>query len=291
MSALENTTILVGVDGSQGSIEALAWAGMVAEDLGTRVTAAMVWRDRLASDRPYSDIPERPPDNIDHQLIEQLEKAVEAAGLDDVGYLPLRGSTHEALIEASARDDVALVVVGTRGLGPIAGLLLGSVSRKLLFATTCPLVLVPRGTGLMRIQSVVVGIDGSPVSEAAAVWSAMLCANLKASATVVHCLDTGAEHSSDRLDEIMTEAQLRFEKAHCAVFRGLEVPHESVVENGDPRLCLIKIATTEMAGLIIIGQHGEGQVSGLGGTASYLVRHSPLPLTIIPGPTDIESAA
>jgi nucleotide-binding universal stress UspA family protein len=89
-----------------------------------------------------------------------------------------------------------------------------------------------------------------------------------------------------RAREIMTRAQFDFESECCGVFRGLGVAHEPVIERGDPRRCLIETAQAEEAGLIVVGQRGAGQFDGLGGTASYLVRHSPLPLAIIPPPPD-----
>lgn len=286
MPSPETRTILVGVDGSRGSIKALQWAATLADRFGTTLTAAMAWKHVPEVDRFAGGIPVRPPDDIEHELLELLHKAVAEAGLHDVACVPLRGPADEALQEASSQPDVALLVVGTRGLGPIAGLLLGSVSRKLLFSVTCPLVLVPEGAGQAEVDRVVLGIDDSPVSEAVAAWGATLCARLGARAFIVHCIEAGAEHSPQRLDEIMTVAELSFEKEHCAVFRGLGVPHEAAVNNGDPRVCLIDTAVRANAGLIVVGQHGTGQFSGLGGTASYLVRHSPLPLAIIPSSPD-----
>ena len=276
-------TILVGVDGSQGSVEALKWAGALAEHLGMKITAAMAWKH--APEPTGSVTPRRPPDEIEHQLMEQLHRAVDAASLENVDCLPLRGQAHDALQKASTRADVAMLIVGTRGLGLISGLLLGSVSRKLLFSVKCPLILVPHGSH-HRVDHVVVGLDGSPVSDTVAAWSAALCSRSGASASIVRCIEAGAEHSTDRLDEIMTVSHLSFDKDHCKVFRGLGVPHEPVVKDGDPRVCLIEKAKKENAGLIVVGQHGTGQFSGLGGTASYLVRHSPLPLAIIPSSPD-----
>lgn len=289
MNEPETRTILVGVDGSQGSIQALIWAASLAENLGTTVTAAMAGRRPRRSDRSSTNDSEHPPEDLDAQLVAQIRRTTDAAGLEYVDRLPLRGTAYEALIEASARSDVAMLVVGTRGLGPIAGLLLGSVSRRLLFGTKCPLILVPQEAQPLEIDHVVVGLDGSPVSEAAASWTATLCLRLGAAATVVRCIDPGAEHSSERLDEIITVSHLTFEKDHCAVFRGLGVAHEAAIENGDARICLIETAKAKKAGLIVVGQHGEGQFTGLGGTASYLVRHSPLPLAVIPKARDLET--
>jgi nucleotide-binding universal stress UspA family protein len=55
-----------------------------------------------------------------------------------------------------------------------------------------------------------------------------------------------------------------------------------VITHSDPRSALIDIAASAHAGLIVVGRRGEGQFRGLGGTTSYLVRHSPIPLAVIP---------
>ena len=291
MNTAETRKVLVGVDGSDASIEALKWAATLAEHLGIGVTAAVAWRNIPKVVHPATGTPERPPDDIEHQLDALLHEAADSAEIENLEYLTLRGPAADALEEASRRPDVALLVVGTRGLGPITGLMLGSVSRKLLFSVKRPLVVVPQAQGPKDFDHVVVGLDGSPVSEAVAAWTATLCSGLGAAATVVRCIDPGAEHSVERLDEMMTVSHLSFDKDHCAVFRGLDVPYEPVVTNGDARICLIETAIRNHAGLIIVGQHGSGQFAGLGGTASYLVRHSPLPLAIIPMASRLEASA
>jgi nucleotide-binding universal stress UspA family protein len=66
--------------------------------------------------------------------------------------------------------DAALVVLGDRGLGGFTGLLLGSVAVSLAAHAACPVVVV-RGpefdASAPRVEPVVVGVDGSPASEAA----------------------------------------------------------------------------------------------------------------------------
>ena len=56
----------------------------------------------------------------------------------------VQGPATEVLLKTADGLDASLIVVGTRGLGPLAGLLLGSVSRQLLFATDRPLALIPQ---------------------------------------------------------------------------------------------------------------------------------------------------
>ena len=59
-----------------------------------------------------------------------------------------------------------------------------------------------------------------------------------------------------------------------------------VVAHCDPRVALLETAASNEADLTVVGRRGEGQFRGLGGTASYLVRHSPSPLAVTPDSSD-----
>lgn len=59
-----------------------------------------------------------------------------------------------------------------------------------------------------------------------------------------------------------------------------------VVAHCDPRVALLETAASNEADLTVVGRRGEGQFRGLGGTASYLVRHSPIPLAVTPDSSD-----
>ena len=79
-------------------------------------------------------------------LDEQLSEAVAALGDgSEVSGRVLEGDAASELAEASAELD--LLVLGSRGYGPSAAVLLGSVSRALVRSAACPVVVLPRGGG------------------------------------------------------------------------------------------------------------------------------------------------
>ena len=141
-------TIGCGFDGSQESWEALAWAA----DLARRRRAHLL---TLAVHAPvaFGGVPtagvigyQSANDTLRAALDEQLGEAVAALDHDSQasGRL-LDGDAASELTEAS--DELDLLVLGSRGYGPIRTVLLGSVSRALVRSAACPVVVLPRGAG------------------------------------------------------------------------------------------------------------------------------------------------
>ena len=142
MSAAEGKRIVVGVDGSPVSIQALEWAVRQAGLTGAVVDAVCAWQFPVSYGWAVTD-------DTDYGALaaEALEKAIaEARHLDES--VELRGHVIEqnaaqALLDASHGAD--LLVVGSRGHGGFTGSLLGSVSNHCVHHATCPVVVI-RGT-------------------------------------------------------------------------------------------------------------------------------------------------
>ncbi len=138
--------VLVAHDGSRHSTEALRVAVRHAAALGWPVTVVRAWSIVTA---PRPETWERgyvpPVDDFAAATLAVLQRDVAAVVSDnpevDVTATVVQGPPGEALIEASGRVD--LVVVGSRGRGGFAGLLLGSVSDQVVRHARCP-VLVTR---------------------------------------------------------------------------------------------------------------------------------------------------
>ena len=280
MTAHAQGAILVGVDNSPDSDIAAAWAVKIACATGSPIRAVTAWTTRAPSDL----------EGVDDDIAEAnahtgstSAESLHTAGLAGLEVIAVRGPAADVLLKTANTLDASLLVVGTRGLGPLAGLLLGSVSRQLLFATDRPLALIPRQSTLnpQPLTRVLVGVDCSPVAQRVLTWSARFCAELGVSATIVRCADPGCERPPGHVERYDEQIKDETEQA-LAVFRNRGVQYTLEVCNLDPRVALPETAARDRAGLIVIGTRGAGHFSGLGGTASYLVRHSSLPITVIP---------
>lgn len=273
-------SILVGFDGSPNASVAAAWAVAIGHRMNLPVTAMDVWTEIPS---PYMDRIDDHVAEVNAQKIDTATKTLSNAGIEGVEVAAESGAVAEVLINTADKLDATMLVVGTRGLGPLSGLLLGSVSRSLLFATRRPLVVVPSDSTLNppELTRVLVGLDRSPVALRVASWAARFCADLGVPATIVRCADPGCERPPGLVDEVDDRARADTDEILDA-FRELGVDYAIAVAHCDPRVALVDIAVSTGSGIIVIGTRGEGQFRGLGGTASYLARHSPVPLAVIP---------
>jgi nucleotide-binding universal stress UspA family protein len=280
MTGQPQQPILVGVDGSPNASVAAAWAVAAGHQTKAPVKAVAAWTELLS---PYMD---RIDDHVTEMNAQTRDAAVEAlhdAGIDSIEVTAEPGVVADVLLDAADGLDASMLVVGTRGLGRLSTLLLGSISRYLLFSTRRPLVIVPSepAHGPPELTRVLVGIDRSPIAHRVAAWSARLCADAGVPATIVRCADPGCERPPGHVTRVDDNAKAEAEEV-LEPFRDLGVDYDIVVAHCDPRVALVETAVSTRSDMIVIGTRGEGQFRGLGGTASYLARHAPVPLAVIP---------
>ncbi|GIF45071.1 universal stress protein [Actinoplanes xinjiangensis] len=140
--------IVVGVDSSAGSAEALRWALAHARLTGATVEAVTAWQVPPMFAYAYGWT----PTGIDDAgIIRYAEKTLaetvaQVQGEDDhpvpVTTRVLGGPAAQVLIEASKGAE--LMVLGSHGHGAFAGMLLGSVSQHCVEHATCPTVVIPK---------------------------------------------------------------------------------------------------------------------------------------------------
>ncbi len=139
--------IVVGVDASESSRRALAWAlceGRLRRAL-VEVLAAWNYLDQTAI-TGHDFTAEFDQDDADaavRAIIDDVQEADPDLADADVRITAVCDLPARALLQAAAGAD--LVVVGARGVGGFEGLLLGSVSQQVVQHAPCPVVVVPHG--------------------------------------------------------------------------------------------------------------------------------------------------
>ena len=133
--------VVVGVDGSESSFEALRWAAHYVHVAGGSLQAVISWHYPV--DYGYAAVP-----IADMDLAGWAHEAVQAAIVEVEKEFPglsiservLEGPPASVLVQAA--DGADLLVVGSRGHGGFAGVLLGSVSTHVVHHAPCPVVVV-----------------------------------------------------------------------------------------------------------------------------------------------------
>ena len=132
--------IVVGVDGSANSVQALRVAESIATALKARVEAIACWDYPSIWAEPLALGPEDLEADAKKALSEGLAAAFGATTPANVDSKLLHAPARPSLIEAS--KDAAMLVVGRRGRGGFAGLLVGSVSSACISHALCPVLVV-----------------------------------------------------------------------------------------------------------------------------------------------------
>lgn len=129
--------ILVGIDGSTHAQTALVWAAEEAQLRGVRVRAVLCWYLSIAGSNLKVKTTEADAlallEGAAAHLPEELRQLVDLVPVND---LPVPG-----ILDLAATS--ALVVVGSRGIGGVKGLVLGSVSRTIVERSPVPVVVIP----------------------------------------------------------------------------------------------------------------------------------------------------
>lgn len=169
--------ILVGIDGSAESDAAIRWAAQEAVLRHLPITLMHVVAPTLVTwpietlEFSYQQWQHDNARHVTEQAQKTLQTALGDATAPDV-HVRLR---HDGVVTelSTASRKASLVVVGSRGMGPIGGAMLGSVSRSLLHHARCPVV-VAKAKGVKphnQPSPILLGIDGSPASEAATAFA------------------------------------------------------------------------------------------------------------------------
>jgi nucleotide-binding universal stress UspA family protein len=283
--------IVVGVDGSASSQQALRWAAAEAAFRGTPLVAVMAWgyldQHHHPADAPFA--PNYSEADAHLALASYVTDALGPDATDAVDLHPVCDLPARALLEAS--EDAEMVVVGARGRGGFAGLLLGSVSQKVLHHAPCPVAIVhgqedpPSAEHAARI---VVGVDGSSGGDTALRWALVEARLRGAIVDVVHAWHMPFVAPYPYMTVGFDTAT--FEKAaRDTLDRAIERAHPTADDRIIPVLALsgasaLLIETAKGADLVVVGCHGASAVKAalIGSVSQQVAMHGPCPVVVLP---------
>ena len=255
--------VLVGLDGSDASRAALAWAADLTRRCGLELAVA-----RVADD----DATGAAHDELAGWCGETLGGEVPAS-------LHVRPGDASAALPALAQElEADLLVVGERGSSGLVTVHLGSVAHALARRTPLPLGLVPPDAQ-PEAEHFVVGVDGSPASEHALALVTALARRLEVAVTAVHV--------TEPLDATAGPTDWR-EQAHARVAEWIEPARRADVEvsieiapDYDPATAIARVAESHAGAVAVIGDAGR-----LARLPLRLAHHTSAPVLLVPPPPD-----
>ncbi len=285
------TSIVVGVDGSASADEAVRWAALTAQREGRDLAIVHAFGTPNNGYAPGLVIPQDVIDAISDDATTIVDKAAGVASAV-APKLSVTTKTFNGSAAAVLRDlstQVAAIVLGSRGRGGIAGALLGSVSTDVAAHAHCSVTVV-KGPGSAG-GPVVVGVDCSPVSEAAVAEAFAQADARKASLVAVHTYtdlaadelysygmgETQMQRLADEAGESLSERLAGFTQDYP------DVPVEKIVVADGPAQRIIDLAKS--AQLVVLGSRGRGGFRGLllGSTSQKVMHEATCPVEIIKG--------
>lgn len=197
------------------------------------------------------------------------------------------GNSAAALLDEAA--DATLLVVGSRGLGGFRGMLLGSTGIQVASHSPCPAVIV-RQAADPGATKVVVGLDGSELSQAALTWAFDYASRHQLTLHAVHAwtlpsfdlLAAPAGPAPVDVDAI-AEEERRSTAESLAGFasRYPDVTIEETVIKQSPAKALLE--ASKGAALVVVGTHGRGEFLSavLGSVSQTLLRKANVPVVVV----------
>ena len=289
-------TVVAGVDGSECSLQAVRWAAAEASrrQLPLRLVAAHAWPSGGLIGDPGLGVDYRAVlrDVVLGHLATAAADARQIAPELEIEQVEVTGYPAPVLLGESAHAEI--VVLGDRGLGGFTGLLIGSVSVEVTAHASCPVIVVrgPEPDRTMpRPEPVVVGVDGSPTSEAATAF-AFEAASLRGvplvavhvwrdvlvDATMAPLLDWDVIDSDER--EVLAERLAGWSEKYP------DVPVRRLVARDRPARALVE--ESGRAQLVVVGSRGRGGFHGLllGSVSQALLHHAHCPVAVVRSPRD-----
>jgi nucleotide-binding universal stress UspA family protein len=292
--------ILLATDGSPEAERALGIAATLSERLGTDLHVVSVepmpdplsWPEaRMMSPELRGDIRERAEEEA-RKLLEGQADKIEEIGLEISGVHAVAGRPDTEIVRVAEEIGAGLVVLGSRGMGPVRRAVMGSVSLSVVHPSPNS-VLVVRGEGGGLPGPILLAVDGSEQARVAAEAAAEISDSTGSGLHVAFVMPT-AEHlyghhyyTRELQESIREQAEDDVRKVLDEQVGWLE-EHGGKVEDthmavGRPDAEVVRLAEELGVGLTVVGSRGLGGVRRalVGSVSDSVVRHAHGPVLVV----------
>ncbi len=287
--------ILLATDGSEDAQLAAKAAVELSKRTGARLHVVHAWRPLPPYAFP-SFTPEEyhPPqeEGARKLLAEQLDQVDETGDVVAEAHL-VTGRPADAILDLAERLEADLIVVGSRGLGPLRRIVLGSVSGEIVHHADLPVLVVRGGEGAWPPRRVVVGDDGSDEAKRAGELAVGIARVFGAEAALVRAYENppeliGGWTAEDRreLDRSLSRERQALEERAKELGMIAGSPPEVRLIDTEPTLAMLLVAEEgkEETTLIAVGSRGVGAAKRavLGSVSAKILSTARGPVLVCP---------
>jgi nucleotide-binding universal stress UspA family protein len=299
--------VLIAVDGSDDGFAAVRQVGQLLSP--ARDQCAIVYSPPEvhvgAGSAPAEEIIDRARKALADSVFEEASERLPDGFHDQLERITGRPNPRKAILEACDGWHADMIVVGARGLGPMAQALIGSVSRSVAHSASVP-VLVARDSATRSAGEgyrVLVAFDKSEASQHAIEVMSRLTFpghTVGRVVTVIESMFAGEvpewleKQARDADSEAMAQAWVRQHDQEREDARDMLVEliqrlpagfhdHEPIVREGHPSEQILETIAHEQIDLVVMGARGHGMMQRLlvGSTSEYVLSHAPCSVLIV----------
>jgi nucleotide-binding universal stress UspA family protein len=283
--------ILIPIDFSPATEGAIDYGKRIAAQFGASLTLLHVVRPLQFEFAMAQPTPGRYTDLVQSRteaVREALERFAERQWDGVHAHTEIReGDAAEEIVARAHEDGFGLIVMPTRGSGPLRRwLFIGSVTAKVLAGAECPVLTglsFPQAGEEIMVRRVVCAVDLGAHSEGVLHWAWNVAQRYDAALTVVHAAAAAGEANRDYFDESWrTTLITRLRQRICEMTREAGIESDILVEAGNAPAVVASAASRLRADLVVIGRStANGLLGRLRANAYDIIRRSPCPVASV----------
>ena len=284
------TKILLATDGSTEAELAADTASALAKRTGSELHVLHVLGLPIDTQDPSSFEPEvrRQMEERSRATLEELVGGIESSGGKVAGSHLGVGRPDAQIVEKAEEIGTGLIVMGSRGYGPIRRALIGSVSDSVVRHAHCP-VMVVRGEPLAFPTNILLATDGSEEADLASATAVDVAQRTDSELHVVHVGEVRPVYHPERhgylthYEELQEEAQHLLDRQVEEIESAGGIVASAHLRMGHPDTEIMGLAGRLGAGLIVVGSRGRGPLRRalMGSVSDSVVRHAHCPVMVV----------
>jgi nucleotide-binding universal stress UspA family protein len=280
--------ILLATDGSEDAVRATEAASDLAQRSGAELHVVHIWHDvpGFAHDFVKRELKKQGQEILDEQVGKIRARGVEVTEAHLRG-----GRTSNEVIKLTKEIDAGLLIVGSRGLGTVKRILMGSQSEEIVHHAQVPVLVLRAGEGVWPPKRIVVGEDFSDDARRAGDLAASIGGLYGAGGLLLYShpdlpeVPPGEARSAVREMVDMRDRDEGMLQERAAELEGVLGSRPEVrVADGYPANVLLEASQEEWPSLVVVGSRGLAGImrTRLGSVSTKVVTASRGPVLVCP---------